>query len=746
MNIETGTFWIALAEGVNLELTFLSPGIIRCATWWGEEKGSMDTSMSRWDVIEEAGAEYEERPEEVLLRTGRLTVHVDKRTGMATYGDESDKILLREWKKSPGQLELLDESAGIPGADRKQEKPGASRRLEVFGLGQQQEALQGYRGKQIPLLHQNTAITIPFLVTNGGYGLLWNCSGTGTADFTRERIIGFQADGKQRVDYLVFAGTPLEAVGQFWKLTGPGRMLPEWAFGFWQSKMRYQSQEELLSVARAYREKGYPLDIIVVDFYHWTQMGDFTFDPKQWPNPEHMFKELAELHVKCMVSVWPHISTKSVHYEEFREKGYFVKDKDGEAVVFPMFNQDDNGLYDPFSKEAREFFFQKAKGYYEAGARIWWLDGCEPEVALTDDKGEAYQTCLGPLRERVLAYPLFHARTFYEGQRKLDPDRRVLSFARSSFAGAQKYGVCVWSGDVGHDFHGLRSQIAAGLSAAVSGLPFWTTDIGGFTGGDPKEEGYRELYIRWFQYGAFCPLFRVHGSRGAKCQEDLLYGISRGENELWSFGAAAEQILVKYDRLRYLLLPYIYTQARKTVQEGVPMMRPLYLHHPKEEEVWGIQDQYYFGEALLVCPVTEPKAAVRRVYLPQGEWYDFWSGKRQEGGQWILAEAPLEKIPVFVRAHSIVCMTRPRQYVGEKPESPVYAAVYGEYGAGSFYRDDGETYGYETGEYEEKALRYQEGELFVDTIQDGIGETEFCLLKGKEITDFLERNLSGTMA
>lgn len=719
-------FYMETVSGERLMLTFLSDGIVRCEAWRDRKKEPSDSYMSQWEGRGEVRAEMEETKDTVLLRTKTLTVYVDKRTGMTSYENKQGKMFLQERKKGPGYLTLW----------------GAFD--EVSGLGQQQAALQGYQGQRIPLLHQNTSITVPFVMTDGGYALLWNCSGTGTADFTEENCIGFTADGKKTVDYLVFAGTPMETIRQFWKLTGPGRMLPEWAFGFWQSKMRYESQEELLKVARAYREKRYPLDIIVVDFYHWTQMGDFAFDRKQWPSPERMFRELKEMHVKCMVSVWPHVSTKSRHYTEMKEKGYFVKDQKGESVVFPLFNQDDNGLYDPFSKEAREYFFRKAKGYYEAGARIWWLDGCEPEVLLEDAKGDAYMTCDGPLRERVLAYPLMHARTFYEGQRQWDPNSRVICFARSAFAGAQKYGVCVWSGDVGHDFAALRSQIAAGLSAAVCGLPFWTTDIGGFTGGDPGDEAYRELYIRWFQYGTFCPLFRVHGSRGAQGEEDLLYGISRGENELWSFGPSAEKILVKYDRLRYLLLPYIYTQARKTVLEGIPMMQPLYLRHEEEKGIWEIKDQFYFGENLLVCPVTEAGAVKRRVYLPGGcRWYEFWTGECREGGRWIWAEAELDRIPVFVREHSIICMREPLQYAGENPKAPVYAAVYGDFAEGSYYGDDGETYAYEKGAYEERTLYYQEGELSAETIHEGLWNTEFHILKGSEIIDFTRKAVAG---
>lgn len=723
MNAEKGSVRITAETGMNLLITFVDSQVIRCKSWWGDTEPSADSYMSRWEPLQEMDIEAEDGHEEIKLKAAGVTVHVQKSTGTVTW-EKNGEVFLQERDKQPGALELTMDTG------------------HIWGLGQQQQAINGYEGQKIPLLHLNTSITVPFITSAAGFSLLWNSSAKGEADFTEKGCLKLSSCGKQDVDYLVFLSSPMESVQQFWKLTGPGQMLPKWAFGFWQSKMRYTSQEELTRVAETYREKKYPMDIIVVDFYHWTQMGDFTFDSENWPEPEKMMQDLKDLHVKCMVSVWPHISTRSFNYEEMKEKGYFIKNQTGESEVFPMFNKDDNGLYDPFSQEAREFVFQKAKGYYESGARIWWLDGCEPEVDLEAEDGTPFMSCEGPLKNRVLAFPLMHAKTFYDGQRALDPDKRVISFARSTFAGAQRYGVCVWSGDVGYDFKALRSQIAAGLSAAVSGLPFWTTDIGGFTGGNPEDEAYRELYIRWFQYGAFCSLFRVHGSRGAKSEDDLLYGISRGENELWSFGKQAEKILVRYDRLRYMLLPYIYTQAQRTTSQGIPMMQPLFLRHSQEEKTWDIKDQYYFGEALMVCPVVEENARGREVYFPgEGKWYDFWTGKTYMGGECVWVEAALDTIPVFVKEHTILCMKDVEMYTDEKPQAPVYAAVFGDTAQGYYYNDDGETYDYQKGSYEEKELRFEKGLLYVCSRNEGGEETIFQPLTEKEITDFIYTNL-----
>lgn len=723
MQSEKGKITIKAGQGMTQEITFLSPDIVRCRAWWGDTEPKADTYISEWEIQDGDETAVDEQENVIRIQGSRVLIEIEKGSGKVSCQTD-ENVILQEAGKKAGYLELCLEDDILR------------------GLGQQQEALEGYNGKKIELLHKNTSITVPFVISSRGYAVLWNSSSAGIADFTKSRQMSFQAYGGSQTDYLVFLGNPLQVVQRFWELTGPGRMLPKWAFGFWQSKMRYTTQEELLKVAETYREKNYPVDIIVVDFYHWTQMGDFTFDRKDWPDPEGMLERLKQLHIKCMVSVWPHVSTKSVHYEAMKERGFFLKNGSGDSIVFTLFNGDDNGLYDVFSKAAGEFLFQKARGYYLAGAKVWWLDGCEPEVPLDEMDEKQIMTADGPLKERVLAYPLLHARTFYEGQRSIDKNSRVISFARSTFAGAQKYGVCVWSGDVGHDFAALRSQIAAGLSAAVSGLPFWTTDIGGFTGGNPEDEAYRELNIRWFQYGVFCPIFRVHGSRGALNEDDLLYGISRGENELWSFGKEAEKILVMYDRLRYLLLPYIYTQAHKTTAEGIPMMQPLYLRHEREAACWEIRDQYYFGESLMVCPVVYEGARGREVYFPGEEnWYDFWTGECYMPGRRVWIPAGTDRILLFVREHAMLLFKEVEMYTDENRDAVVYAAVYGDTAEGIYYNDDGETYDYEQGDYEEIRLCWQDGTLQTEALNQREQKADFRLLKGAEITAFICRNI-----
>lgn len=569
-----------------------------------------------------------------------------------------------------------------------------------YGLGQQQEGTFDYRGKKLKLKHTNTTIAMPLVLTNCGFGIFWDNPGTTEADFTDHSSFTLRnAEGNLADFYILKAETIKEQLSLYWHLTGPAVLLPKYAFGFWQSKMRYTTQQELLDVAKKYREKGYPLDIIVVDFYHWTKMGDFQFDPACWPAPEEMFAQLKEMDVQCMVSMWPCVVEDSRNFAGFDAAAAFVRQDDGKTNHFTIFNGDMAGLYDPFRPEARNLYWHQAKGYFDQGATIGWMDSCEPDDGLNIDdfKGTGINTAHGPLDERINAYALEHCRGVYEGQRADFPRRRVLTLARSAFSGCQRYGVTVWSGDIGYDYEALRKQITAGLSAAMSGLPFWTTDIGGFTGGDPNNEDYRQLYVRWFQYGAFCPMLRVHGSRGVVCFEDLIVGRSRGENELWSFGPDAERMMGKFLKLRYRLLPYIYSAAYETARDGIPMMRPLVMEFGKDCE--GIEDQYMFGPALLVCPVLETNARSRRVYLPSGtDWYDFETHERYAGGQWIMADAPLDKIPVFVKAGSILPLCdQPLRSTLDNWGSVTLQVFSGADGAARIYCDDGVSYDYEQG-------------------------------------------------
>ncbi len=523
-------------------------------------------------------------------------------------------------------------------------------------------------------------------------------------DVTCETTMVWESETGQAVDYYYIQGDSIdEIIEGYWQLTGPAVMIPKWAFGFWQSKMRYMTQGELLRIGETYRKKQYPLDVLVVDFYHWTEMGDFKFDRKFWPSPVEMFEKLKDMHIKVMVSVWPDISKFSTNFFPMRQKNQLISDHNGESVVFDFFNGDSVALYDPFNDEARRYIWEKAGQYYAQGARVWWLDCCEPDDGLLDFekyRDAGLYTSDGLLDERINAYPLMHAKGFYEGQRATD-NNRVLILSRSAFGGAQRYGVTVWSGDIGYDFEAFRKQIAAGLNATMSGLPYWTTDIGGFYGGDPKDESYRELYIRWFQYGTFCPLFRVHGGRGATCQHDCDMGISRGENELWSYGPELEDIMVKYDNFRYRLMPYIYTCARETAITGSPIMRSMIIDFAYDRRVETIADQFMFGKSLMVCPVISQGATSRLVYLPDMTvWYDFWTGEKYKGGQEILVDAPIDQIPLLVKAGSILPLGPVEQYVDEKPQAELTLRIYGGGDAEiELYNDDGETYAYINGDY-----------------------------------------------
>lgn len=575
---------------------------------------------------------------------------------------------------------------------------------EFYGLGQHQDGAISHKGQTVLLKHRNTVMAMPFLLTNGGFGMLWDNSGATTVTCGEDGGILWESAQATQLCFYVFGGDTIdESTREYWRVTGPAHLLPKWALGFWQSKMRYSTQAELLQVARTYREKGYPADIIVVDFYHWTEMGDFTFDPVCWPDPQAMFEELAALHFKCMVSVWPIISEKSKNYGVFSEQGQFVRKPYGNDYRFTFFNGDHGSLYDPFNPAARQQIWKGVEPYYSMGAKIWWLDACEPDVG-DESMAQSVGALVchdGALAPRINAYPMLHQKAFYDGQVAKNPQERPLIFSRSSFPGSQRYSVTVWSGDVGHDFDALKKQIVAGINAAMSGLPFWTTDIGGFTGGAVEDPAYRELYLRWFQFGAFSPLFRVHGCRGAQCQEDLILGLTRGENEIWSFGEESEHIMVFYLRLRYRLMQYLYAYAAQTLQSGSPLMRGLMLDFMRDERTHLIKDQFMLGKDLMACPVVEAGATSRSVYLPMDTlWFDLWSGKQCACGQSVTVSAPLGQMPLFARAGAVLPLVSVKEYVAEEQTAPVDLVIFGG-GDGllPFYDDDGESFAYETGAY-----------------------------------------------
>jgi len=520
-----------------------------------------------------------------------------------------------------------------------------------YGLGQHQHGKLDQKGAVIELIQRNTEVSIPFLVSSLGYGFLWNHPGIGRVELGINGTRWVSEASRQWDYWITAAEEPAGILRRYAEVTGRPPLLPEWASGFWQCKLRYRTQQELLDVAREYRRRGLPLSVIVVDYFHWTRQGEWQFDPGEWPDPSGMVAELDRLGVKLMVSIWPTVNPAGENYAEMADQGLLVASERGIGVHLTFWDKGsaDPALvsyYDATNPRAREYIWSKAKeGYFKHGIRAWWLDACEPELRPEHPDNLRYH--LGPGLEVGNVYPLLHAKAFHDGMAAESEDETVL-LCRSAWAGSQRYGAAVWSGDIDSTFEDLRRQIPAGLNIGLSGIPWWTTDIGGFKGGDIESPSFRELLIRWFQFGVFSPLCRLHGIRQPAVPEGAEQ--SGAPNELWSFGEQAYEILRRWLGLREHLRPYIMDTMRAAHAEGLPPMRPLFLNFPHDETCWDIADQFLLGDDLLVAPVVTEGARERSVYLPAGAlWRDAWTGAPLYGDQWLTAAAPLETIPVYVR-------------------------------------------------------------------------------------------------
>jgi alpha-D-xyloside xylohydrolase len=520
-----------------------------------------------------------------------------------------------------------------------------------YGLGQHQHGLLDQKGAVIELVQRNTEVSVPFALSSRGYGFLWNMPGIGRVELAANGT-RWAADAARQIDYWVTAAaTPAEIVSQYSKATGLPPMLPEWAAGFWQSKLRYRTQDELLRVVRDHKGRGLPLSVIVIDYFHWSRQGEWKFDAAEWPDPQAMVDELRSLGVELMVSIWPSVNPESENYLEMDRRGLLIRkvrslplnmpfwDKGSESQVFVRF-------YDSTNPEARRYVWEKvAHGYGRFGIRAFWLDACEPEMLPEDPEDDSFH--LGSGLEVHNVYPREHACGFAEGL-WASGEKEILTLCRSAWAGSQRYGAAVWSGDVDSTFEVLAQQIPAGLNIGISGIPWWTTDIGGFKGGDTSSPYFRELIVRWFQFGVFCPLFRLHGVREpAPVAGSQATG---GPNEVWSFGDEAYAIICDQLALRERLRPYVMGVMSVASATGLPPMRALFMEFPDEPEAWEVKDQYMFGPDVLVAPVVSYGARERDVYLPAGaSWLDAWTGEPVKGKGWVTAPAPLERIPVYLR-------------------------------------------------------------------------------------------------
>ena len=638
------------------ELVYIEP-YGRDAIRFRSSKSLRIDEALNWTLEEPASPEgviIEADDEKACMTNGKIQVTITG-DGTVTYRNtRTGKVLLEEYwidgRVHTAPLRRAREYRVTSGNQFKislyfKAEPGE----HFYGMGQDANDCFDLKGSTVELLQKNGKCTIPYTYSSRGYGFIWNNPAIGRAEFVNNHTMWHVQCTKQ-IDYVVIAGdTPGEINEKFTAVTGRAPMLPEWAAGFWQCKLRYETQEELLQVAREYKKRGLPISVIVIDYFHWTMQGEWKFDPEKWPDPKAMVSELESMGIKLMVSIWPTIDPRSENYAYMREHNYILRGERGVDVVFMFFGP--QTYVDTTHPGAQEFFWSRAKkNYYDYGIRTFWLDEAEPEMRPYDyDNVRMY---LGNGEEVSNIYCVGFAKAFYDGLKAQGEE--VCNLVRCAWLGSQRYGVVLWSGDIASTFDSLRKQLKAGLNVAMCGIPWWTTDIGGFINGDPESEEFRELMIRWFEFGVFCPIFRLHGFRLPYPVRDILnpdgYCGSGGPNEVWSFGEEAYEIIRRYMYVREELKPYIMKQMKLASEDGTPVMRPLFYDFCGDKNVYDIGDEYMFGPDLLVAPVVEPRARKRMVYLPEGcRWKDAGTGMVYDGGTRIEADAPLDTIPLFLK-------------------------------------------------------------------------------------------------
>jgi len=683
-----------------------------------------------------------ETADALIVSTAKLSILINRQTAAFTYVDRSGLLLTKEPDRGGKTLEPVDVVKSVfdtPGEAQSRQSADGVRidtlpcrqvvdrqafrtKLEfewapdeaLFGLGSHEEGMMNLRGQHQYLYQQNMKTVVPVLVSTRGYGILFDSYSLMT--FHDDAFGSYVwTDITDELDYYFIYGPEFDDIVQgIRQLTGKVPMLPRWAFGYIQSKERYVSQDELIQIVREYRQRGLPLDCIVQDWKSWPNdlWGQKTLDPERYPDPQGMMDQLHGLNAHLMISIWPIMNPGGANWHEMREQSGLLGNQ---------------ATYNAFQPEARELYWKQAHdGLFSHGIDAWWCDCTEPfeadwkgaikpepeeRMRINTDEAKKY---LDPAY--INAYSLRHSQGIYDGQRQATADKRVVNLTRSAYAGQQRYSTITWSGDVAATWETLRRQIPAGLNFCATGLPYWTVDIGAFfVKNDPnlwfwngdfdrgiEDMGYRELYVRWFQYGAFLPMFRAHGTDAPR--------------EIWQFGNPGEPMydaLVKFLRLRYRLIPYIYSLAGLTTHHDYTMLRALSFDFRADSAASTITDQFMFGPALLVNPVTKPmyftagstplngEPRSRHVYLPKGsDWFDFWTGQRYAGGQTVCADAPLDTMPLFVRSGSIVPMGPAITYADETPHAAIDLHIFtGQNGSFTLYEDEGDNYNYEHGAF-----------------------------------------------
>lgn len=586
--------------------------------------------------------------------TAFLTVYKDSfcyDVARIEFRNEKDEVLLRE-PAPAGALHLRPREYKNQSGDsfRIKQTFEASPDEKIYGMGQYQQEILNLKGCNLELAHRNSQASIPFYISDKGYGFLWHNAAIGEVHFgtnTTEWI----ANVSKQLDYWITAGdTPAELLKSYTEVTGRPPMMPEYGLGYWQCKLRYYNQEQVLEIAKEHKKRNIPVDVLVIDYYHWPRCGDFRFDEEFFPDPKAMVDELKEMGIEPMVSFWPQVDWRSENYDEMKQKGLLVKSDNG--VDAQMVFHGNNVFLDPTNLRTREYVWEKCKkNYFDMGIGNFWLDEAEPEFIPYDY--ERYRYHLGAVSEIGNVFPREYEKLFYEGLKSAGKDD-VVSLCRCAWVGSQRYGALVWSGDIHSNYEDFRKQICAGIHMGLCGIPWWTTDIGGFADGNVNDDNFRELLVRWFQYGTFLPVMRMHGSRLPHTDIINKAGEKRevtgADNEIWTFGDENYQIFKKFIGIREMMRDYTRSLMKQAHESGAPLIRAMFYEFPEDDVCWDIKDQYLFGSDILVAPVCYEHATSRRVYLPKGVlWTDARDGKVYDGGCVLEVDAPIDTIPIFLR-------------------------------------------------------------------------------------------------
>jgi len=595
------------------------------------------------------------------IANGRIRATVNHAGVISFYRD--GKLILREYYRSYGGtlvrtsrcLKLINrEWKGIIGGGDYEltVRFDANDGEKIYGMGQYQQPFLNLKGAMLELAQRNSQISVPFMVSSMGYGLLWNNPAVGRVTFATN-FTEWIARSTRQMDYWICAGDgPKDIVTKYTAVTGRAPMFPESLMGLWQCKLRYRTQEEVLTVARQYQKEGIKIDQIVIDFFHWTVQGDWKFDSTYWPDPKAMIDELHRMGIRVIVSIWPSVDRRSENFGPMMEKGLLIRTERGAAQTYDY--QGDCVEIDPFNPETRKYIWEVCRrNYADLGIDGFWLDNSEPDYGVYDF--ENYRYCAGPALSCSNMYPQYFSRAFFEPMSKGAKEAPV-NLLRCGWAGSQKYGNVIWSGDVPSTFESFREQLQAGLNMGLAGIPWWTTDIGGFMTDDVNDPDFQQLLIRWYQFAVYSAVLRMHGDRGPYNIPPLDnrdwgggYLHTGQPNELWSYGEENYRIMRKYYDVRIAMHDYICSLYQEAHETGAPLIRTMFFEFPEDEKCWDLQDQYMFGSRYLVAPVLELNCFEREVYLPAGRWKNVNSGEETEGGRSVRVQAPLDEIPVFER-------------------------------------------------------------------------------------------------